>query len=241
MQNEDIPYITTGQMREVDRLMVEEYGIMLVQMMENAGRALADLARRRFLNGNPPDKHVAILAGAGGNGGGGLVAARRLAGWGVQVSIHAAKPPPAYQGAPARQLAIVDAMGLPIYGDRSPALSDADLIIDALIGYNLSGAPKGRAATLIRAANGVEVPVLSLDMPSGVEATGGVVLDPAICAAATMTLALPKRGLCHDAAVPAVGELYLADIGVPPVLYHALGLRSQVDTLFARSDLFRLC
>ena len=126
MKNEDIPYITTEQMREVDRLMVEEYGIMLVQMMENAGRALADLARRRFLNGNPPDKHVAILAGAGGNGGGGLVAARRLAGWGVQVSIHAAKPPPAYQGASAHQLAIADAMGLQTSARGVYALGDVN-------------------------------------------------------------------------------------------------------------------
>ena len=68
-----VPFITTDQMREVDRLMVEVYGIHLIQMMENAGRNLAHLARTRFLDGEPKDKQVLVLAGTGGNGGGGLV------------------------------------------------------------------------------------------------------------------------------------------------------------------------
>ena len=71
-----VPFITTDQMREVDRAMIEDYGISLVQMMENAGRNLAQLARRRFLDGDPRQRHVVVLAGAGGNGGGGLVCAR---------------------------------------------------------------------------------------------------------------------------------------------------------------------
>ena len=76
----DIPSITTEQMIEVDRLMIEEYGILLIQMMENAGRCLAILAKERFLDtGN---EKVMVLAGVGGNGGGALVCARRLAAWG---------------------------------------------------------------------------------------------------------------------------------------------------------------
>ena len=71
----DIPFITTDQMREVDRIMVEEYGISLVQMMENAGGNLAHLARSRFLGGNAAGRRVLVLAGRGGNGGGGLVCA----------------------------------------------------------------------------------------------------------------------------------------------------------------------
>ena len=74
----DFPFLTADQMREVDRLMIEEYGIELLQMMENAGRGLADLARERFLDDDPRRRAVVLLAGAGGNGGGGLVAARRL-------------------------------------------------------------------------------------------------------------------------------------------------------------------
>ena len=70
----NVPAITTAQMREVDRLMIEVYGIELIQMMENAGRNLAVLARQRFLDGDPAGKRVLALVGSGGNGGGGLVA-----------------------------------------------------------------------------------------------------------------------------------------------------------------------
>ena len=73
-----VPYLTTDQMRQVDRAMVEDYGISLMQMMENAGRNLAHLARHRFLGGDPRGHHVLVLAGPGGNGGGGLVCGRRL-------------------------------------------------------------------------------------------------------------------------------------------------------------------
>ena len=88
-----VPYVTTDQMREVDRLMVEEYGIVLLQMMENAGRGLARLARERFLDGDARGRSVVVMAGSGGNGGGGLVCARRLAGWGAAVHVWLANEP----------------------------------------------------------------------------------------------------------------------------------------------------
>jgi len=237
----NIPTITTEQMREVDRAMVEDYGITLIQMMENAGRAFAALARRRFLNGDPRGRRVVVLAGTGGNGGGGLVAARRLTGWGAQVTVHTTKPDAAYDGVPAHQLAILRSMEVKVHtaADRDP-LSAADLIVDALIGYSLSGAPRDTAATLIRAANVHEAPILSLDVPSGLDATTGTVHDPAVRATATMTLALPKQGLRGDAASSAVGELYLGDIGVPPALYAGPGLELNVDPLFAEADILQL-
>ncbi|MEA3349973.1 MAG: NAD(P)H-hydrate epimerase, partial [Chloroflexota bacterium] len=73
-----IPFLSTNQMRAIDDAMIETYNINLIQMMENAGRNLAHLARTRFLNGNPREQDVLVLAGRGGNGGGGLVCARRL-------------------------------------------------------------------------------------------------------------------------------------------------------------------
>ncbi len=82
-----VPFITTDQMREVDRAMIEDFGISLVQMMENAGRNLAQLARQRFLDGDPRGRRVVVLAGTGGNGGGGLVCARRLHNWGAEVEV----------------------------------------------------------------------------------------------------------------------------------------------------------
>lgn len=74
-------------MREVDRAMIEEYHIELIQMMENAGRNLAHLARMPFLGGDPRGYHVVVLAGRGGNGGGGLVCPRRLYNWGANVEV----------------------------------------------------------------------------------------------------------------------------------------------------------
>ena len=81
------PFLSTQQMREVDRAMIEDYGISLLQMMENAGRCLADLARSRFFDGDPRGQRVLVLAGTGGNGGGGLVCARRLHNWGADVRV----------------------------------------------------------------------------------------------------------------------------------------------------------
>ena len=87
----DVPYITTEQMIEVDRAMIEDFGIDLVRMMENAGRSLAHLARERFLDGDPRGNRVVVLAGTGGNGGGALVAARRLHSYGASVTVYATR------------------------------------------------------------------------------------------------------------------------------------------------------
>jgi len=86
-----IPTVTVDQMREVDRLMMEEFQIGLLQMMENAGRALAVRARQ-VLGGDVRGAHVVVLAGRGGNGGGGLTAARRLSIWGADVSVILSGP-----------------------------------------------------------------------------------------------------------------------------------------------------
>ena len=96
-----VPSVSAEQMREVDRLMVEEYRIELVQMMESAGRGLAQLARSRFLRGDPRGSMVAVLCGTGGNGGGGLVCARRLHGWGARAHVVTAAPDERFRGVPA--------------------------------------------------------------------------------------------------------------------------------------------
>ncbi|MFV1981468.1 MAG: NAD(P)H-hydrate epimerase, partial [Rhodothermia bacterium] len=110
----DIPHLSTEQMREVDRAMIEDYGITLIQMMENAGRNLAALARQRFLDGDPVGKQVIVLAGKGGNGGGGLVCVRRLHGWGAEVRVFLGANAEEFRGVPATQLEIVEKLGVPI-------------------------------------------------------------------------------------------------------------------------------
>ena len=233
----DVPYLDTGQMREVDRAMIADFGIALIQMMENAGRNLAHLARRRFFEGDPRRKTAVILAGRGGNGGGGLVCARRLHNWGGQVHVFTTHRGDAYRGVPAHQLDILRRMGVAVASVPPANLPPADLLIDAVIGYSLSGAPRGTAAQLIDLANAHDAPILSLDAPSGLDTTTGVVHEPAVRATATMTLALPKEGL-RDA--PHVGELYLADISVPPALYAGPGLGLAVGPIFARNEIVRL-
>ncbi len=237
----EIPYVNTDQMIEVDRAMMEDYRIDLIQMMENAGRNLAHLARARFLNGDPRSQKVVVLAGTGGNGGGALVCARRLHNYGADVRVYITKPDADFAAVPGHQLDILRRMQVPVAlagaidGTEAPALT-----IDGIIGYSLQGNPRGAAATLIQWANDQATPVLALDAPSGLDTITGKVYEPAIQATATMTLALPKAGLLADAAVSCVGELYLADISVPPSLYASPALQITVGPIFATSDIVRL-
>jgi NAD(P)H-hydrate epimerase len=217
---ERIPAVTADQMREVDRAMVEDLHIELAQMMENAGRSLTDLAQRLF---GPAS--ATVLAGRGGNGGGGLVAARHLANRGVAVTVTLARAENELAPVTLQQLGILRRMGVPITSD--PA--EADLVIDALIGYSLRGNPAGRAAELIERTNRQPAPVLSLDTPSGLNVTSGLAGSPCVEATATLTLALPKAGLL--VAPELVGRLFLADISVPRLVYERMGLR--VGDLFA--------
>jgi NAD(P)H-hydrate epimerase len=245
----DIPYLTTEQMREVDRAMIEDYGIQLIQMMENAGHALASLARARFLDGDPRRKRVIVLAGTGGNGGGALVCARHLHNYGADVRGAITKEDDAFSSVPRHQLDILRRMHVPVMRAETLVQTrlpngtghDSDeplaLIIDGIIGYSLQGAPRGAAADLIRWANDQGAPTLALDAPSGVDTTSGTVFDPSIRAAATMTLALPKTGLRSAGVSELVGELYLADISVPPALYAGPGLGLNVGPIFAESGI----
>ena len=226
-------------MVEVDRAMTEDYGIALIQMMENAGRNLAHLARNRFLEDDPRDKNVTVLAGRGGNGGGALVCARRLHNWGAQVRLRLTKPFEEFDGVPAHQLKILREMEVEIEPfEPDPGRPVPDLVVDGVIGYSLNGNPRGTAGDLIRWTNEQEVSVLALDAPSGVDASTGIVYEPAVAATATMTLALPKEGLRAQGVEEQVGELYLADISVPPALYKGLGL--EVGSIFAGSDIVRI-
>ena len=241
MKPEDVPWLTTEQMVEVDRAMMEDLRIELLQMMENAGRNLAHLARQRFLESNPAGKTVVVLAGTGGNGGGALVAARRLHGWGARVRVFTTKPAEDFAPVPAHQLDILHRMRIPVSPAAELAGAEApDVILDGVIGYSLKGSPHGGAADLIRWANEQDRPILSLDAPSGVDTTTGQAFDPAIRARATMTLALPKEGLRAPGVEAHVGELYLADIGVPPSLYAEPALGLDVGSVFAREDVIRL-
>jgi hypothetical protein len=109
-----VPFVTVDQMIQLDRTTTDDYGISLAQMMENAGRNLARLARDRFLDGRPQGKTVVLLVGRGNNGGGALAGARHLRDWGADVRVILAVSPERLAGAPAHQLSILRLMGVPI-------------------------------------------------------------------------------------------------------------------------------
>ncbi len=205
-----VAWISESDMVEVDRVMIEDLHIELMQMMENAGRQLAQLVMRAA---SPTT--VAVAAGSGGNGGGGLVAARHLANAGVEVSVTTTRQRSEMAPVPAHQLDILERMGI----EQRPDLPDVDVIVDALIGYSLRGAPRGRTAELIeQTQRGASI--VSLDTPSGLDVTSGAIPGAVVDADATVTLALPKTGLRSSAHV---GELYLADISVPPSVTGSYG------------------
>lgn len=236
-----VPYLTTQQMVEVDRAMIEDYHIELIQMMENAGRNLAHLARELFFDGDPRGRSVVVMAGTGGNGGGAMVAARRLHGYGALVGVFLPRPQEDIAPIPDHQLDALHRMGMLVRPASDLVRIDpVDLVLDGVIGYSLKGAPKDAAAEMIRWANGQDAPILALDAPSGVDATTGTVFDPAIRATVTMTLALPKEGFLKPGAEANVGALYLADISVPPGLYAGPQLGLDVGPIFAEHDIVRL-
>ena len=231
---EALPWLSVEQMREVDRIMAEELGISLVRMMENAGRNLAELARH-ILGGDTAGRAIVVLAGPGGNGGGGLVAARHLAAVGAHVEIALATADDEISPVPAEQLAIARRLQIPIHRQPDSACDPA-LVIDALLGYSQRGAPRDAPAELIAWSEGRRL--LALDVPSGLELESGQLLTPHTVAEATLTLAAPKTALADANASRAVGRLFLADISVPDLVYEQLGLRWQ--TPFRRGPIVEL-
>ncbi len=234
-----VPAITTEQMREVDRLMIGKYNVQLIQMMENAGRNLAEMVRR-LLGTSVKGKHTLVAAGKGNNGGGGMVAARHLYNWGAEVTVLL--PKKALNGIPENQLNILETLPIELKtGDDAVdylSVWNGDIVADALIGYGLSGKPHGWTGKMIDAINALTLPVVSLDVPSGLDATTGEIYEPCIRAKATMTLALPKKGLVKPEARRIVGDLYLADIGVPDVLYKEIGI--NVGPIFLNDSIMRI-
>ena len=237
----NITKIDTPQMIEVDRLMMEEYHIELIQMMENAGRCLAILTKERFFSGDVEGKKIIVLAGTGGNGGGALVAARRLHIWGAKVEVFTTATAENFTPIPLHQYKILQRMGVSIQlADEIDDYEEADAILDGIIGYSLNGNPRGFAAKMILWANTMNVPIVALDTPSGLDLTTGKLYDPIIEADATLTLAMPKKGLFDSEAQKVIGELYLGDISVPKELYQEKTLGLSPTNMFRYSDVVRL-
>jgi NAD(P)H-hydrate epimerase len=221
---DSLPWLSVEQMREVDRLMIEDFRISLLQMMENAGRSLAVLVRA-LLGGDAQAGRIIVIAGSGGNGGGGMAAARHLVAGGADVEVRLTGSPTRLSPATQHQYESLRAIGLPMAFRSQKPPSPVAIVVDAALGYSQQGAPIGDAARLLRSLP--DAPIVALDVPSGLELESGAVHDPHVKAQATLTLALPKTAMRLDAAVAVLGELYLADISVPPSLFRVQGIDYQ--------------
>ena len=233
-----LPFLTRAERREVDRAMIQDYRIELIQMMENAGRVLAALVRDRFLGGEPVGTHVLVLCGTGNNGGGGLVGARRLHNMGADVRVVTSRPVERYLGVPEHQADIVGRMRIPItHIGELTVLGEYDVVVDAIVGTGLEGAPTGGVERLIEVANELGPPVVSLDTPSGLDVDTGTAAGAVVRATVTLALGLPAVGFRRADGPVIVGDLYVGDIGVPPELYRGSKLGYEVGPLFAREEI----
>ena len=249
----DVPAVSAEQMREVDRLAIEDASLDLLQMMENAGRALALVARDYLSSGvmdEGPAKpsSILVMVGKGNNGGGALAAARHLRNWGFDPEVVLSAPPTSLGEAAARQHHILHKDGVrPLwpggrqFDQRFPEqLEAATVVVEGLVGYGLHGPLQGDPALLVDAILDRAAPtVISLDLPAGFDATSGAVYSTGVVATTTLTLALPKTGLLRGDATAAVGDLLLADIGIPHYIYERIGLQVPPD-LFAEGLIIRL-
>ena len=227
-------YLTAREMAEFDRTAIEDFGIDELLLMENAGVSVAVVARR-MLGGSVAGRTVCVLVGKGNNGGDGLVAARHLCNWGAKVSLILGGERADLRAIPARQMAILEKLGVGSSGPEA-GVPGAELLVDALMGYNAQGDPKEPLAELIRAANRSKVRTLAVDLPSGLDATTGKPGNPCIKADSTVTLGLPKTGFLNPEARDYVGTLYVADISFPDQIYRKY---SQDRGVFAEEGIVR--
>ena len=194
-------------MRATDRWAIEEHGIPGLELMERAGRGLADL-----VVAVAPDGPIAVVCGKGNNGGDGYVAARLLREAGREVRVLAVAPVEELSGDARANAERVDGVE-PFAAAR---LAGCAVVVDALLGTGFSGAPHGAAADAIAALNAAGLPVVAADVPSGVDAATGVVEGEAIRARATATFAAAKPGLWINPGKSHAGNVRVVDIGIPP-------------------------
>ena len=217
-----LPVVTPVQMQALDSAAIEEYGIAGLILMENAGRGCAEFIMSEY--GDQCAKGVALLCGPGNNGGDGFVIARHLFQHGIKAHIFSLAPVEKFKGDALVNYKIAKNLNIPF----SEILSEADadplkealkkgfgLIVDAIFGTGLSREVSGRFARAIDAANSSCLPIVAIDIPSGLSGLTGQVLGIAIKAAATCTMALPKTGLVTSPGFEYTGRLHVVEIGIP--------------------------
>jgi NAD(P)H-hydrate epimerase len=211
--------LTRAQVREVDRLAIEEFHIPGIVLMENASRAVVDEALALMVDFRV--RKALILCGGGNNGGDGLAVARHLHNQGAEVTLALTTDPARYTGDALTNWKIASAMQLPVT-NATPELIrafDDGLIIDAIFGTGLAEPPREPFPLLVQAIADSEQPVLAVDVPSGLDCDIGQPLGPAaVIADRTVTFVAPKAGFANPSAAHYLGQVIVGDIGCPRVL-----------------------
>jgi NAD(P)H-hydrate epimerase len=213
--------LTVAQMREADHRAIEEFGIPGVVLMENAGRGAAELAEEMLAGGG--GRRVLVLAGRGNNGGDGFVVARHLHNASVDVRVRVLAGLDDIRGDARVNLDVIRRMGLDLSTLRLPGeekalaaeLENCDLVIDAMLGTGTTGDIRDPFRTAIDLVNRSGLPVLAVDVPSGLDADTGDPLGTCLIATRTATFAAVKAGMNNPSAARYLGILTVIDIGLP--------------------------
>lgn len=200
-------------LREIDRVTIDKYGIPGLVLMENAGRAVSNVIISEF----PDVNSVAIFCGSGNNGGDGFVTARHLLKRGVRVKAYIKNSPKDYTGDAGTNLQILKNMGGEIVRIKKDFsnFTGCDVAVDAIFGTGLDREVQGRYREIVEFVNGLFCPVVSVDLPSGIDANKGTELGVCVHADITVTFVIPKLGITVYPGADYAGRIYVADISTP--------------------------
>ncbi len=208
--------VSPKAMQLVDQKAIQRYGIPAIILMENAAITSASCILRMLKTGQ---RNVVIFCGEGNNGGDGFACARHLINHGLKVLVYFAGKTEKLSNEAKINYNILRKIGAKILKPKLPALkkalNNADIIVDALLGIGIKGKVRQPIYDLIELINASKKPVLSLDVPSGLDATSGKVCGMAIKAKSTITFGLPKRGLLNPRAGMYIGKLTIGYISLP--------------------------
>src|SRR6185503_1912691 len=236
--------LNAAQMRNADRRTIEEIGIPSLVLMENAGRQA--VAAMEAIYSDLLERQVAVLCGRGNNGGDGFVVARTLVQRGVDVAVFLIGRVAEVRGDARVNLEILGRLGLTVveiadsqaWELHFSEVSDCTLIVDAIFGTGLNAPISGFIESVVTDVNESGIPVVSIDLPSGLSADTSDPIGPSIEAGLTVTLAAPKLPLVLPPAEIHAGDIVIADIGIPGDVIEALdGPRVDLLTRSAMRDL----
>ena len=230
-----IRYFTKAEMQEIDQTTIKNFNISPLIMLENAGKSLAVITRE-ILNKNVYNKNILVLFGKGNNGAGGLIASRHLSNWGANVEVLSLFHSNDLKNNAKSQLQIIDNMKISII--NTVRNNNYDLIIDAIFGYNFKSPTNTHMNNIINHVNESKIFVISLDLPSCLDADDGIVNDVTVKSNLTLTLGFPKKGLFNLESRKYVGELYLADISIPNSIYSKFGI--NINEFFSKTFISKL-